>query len=36
MEEVDGVDWGLWGALKHDLGGADEAAKAAEVPERLE
>ena len=36
MEEVDGVDWGLWGALKCDLGGADEAEMAAEVPERLE
>ena len=36
VEEVGGVDLGLWGALKHDLGGADEAEMAAEVPERLE
>ena len=33
--EVDGVDsvyWGLWGTSKHDLGNADEAEKAEEVP----
>jgi hypothetical protein len=33
---VEGVVCGVEDTLEHDLGGADEAEKADEVPERLE
>jgi hypothetical protein len=36
VEGVEGLDWELKDALERSLEGADEAAKADEVPERLE